>query len=54
MNACRPEMFNHYLQMTAGVAFNAGTVELADKRVHQKVAENARNREQSENENNNS
>jgi hypothetical protein len=46
--AHRLETFNRCLRMTAGVAFNSGTVELTDGRVHEGVAEQARQREQSE------
>jgi hypothetical protein len=34
--------------MTAGVAFNAGTVDLTDGRVHQIVIDQTRSREQHE------
>ena len=44
----RIEVFNTCLRMTAGVALNAGTVDLLDGRIHEGVLEQARNREQSE------
>ena len=44
--ARRLETFNRCLRMTAGVAFNAGAVDLTDGRVHQKVIDQTRNREQ--------
>jgi hypothetical protein len=34
--------------MTAGVAFNAGTVDLMDGRVHRRVIDQTRSREQNE------
>ncbi len=46
--ARRLETFNRCLRMTAGVAFNAGTVELTDGRVHQRVIDQTRIREQNE------
>jgi hypothetical protein len=42
------EMFNICLRMTAGVAFNAGTVDLSDGRIHERVLEQPRNKEQAE------
>ncbi len=44
----RIEVFNTCLRMTAGVALNAGTVDLLDGRIHEGVLEQARNGEQSE------
>lgn len=44
----RLDTFYRCLRMTAGVAFNAGTVELTDGRVHQRVIEQTKQREQSE------
>lgn len=44
----RLDTFNRCLRMTAGVAFNAGTIELTDGRVHERVLEQTRQREQSE------
>jgi hypothetical protein len=48
IQAQRMEVFNTCLRMTAGVAFNAGAVDLSDGRIHERVLEQARNREQSE------
>ncbi len=42
------ETFNRCLRMTARVAFNAGTVDLTDGRVHERALEQTRNREQNE------
>jgi len=36
------------MRMTAGVAFNAGVVDLSDGRIHERVLEQTRNREQAE------
>ena len=47
-HAQRLETFNRCLRMTSGVAFNAGTVDLTDGRVHERVLEQTRNREQNE------
>jgi hypothetical protein len=44
----RMETFNTCLRMTAGVAFNAGAVDLSDVRIHERVLEQTRNREQAE------
>jgi hypothetical protein len=46
--AQRMDTFNRCLRMTAGVAFNAGAVDLTDGRVHERVIEQTRIREQSE------
>ncbi len=47
-HAQRLETFNRCLRMTAGVAFNTETVDLTDGRVHERVLEQTRNREQNE------
>jgi hypothetical protein len=44
----RIDTFNRCLRMTAEVAFNAGTIELTDGRVHERVLKQTRQREQSE------
>jgi hypothetical protein len=42
----RLSMFNNCSKMTAGVAFSAGNVCLSDGRIHQKVREQYKNRQQ--------
>jgi hypothetical protein len=44
----RMEVFHTCMRMTAGVAFNAGVVDLSDGRIHERVLEQTRNREQAE------
>ncbi len=44
----RMEVFHTCMRMTAGVAFNAGVVDLSDGRIHERVLELTRNREQAE------
>lgn len=46
--ACRLETFDCRFQLTAGVALDAGTVDLTDGRVHQRVINQTRSRELNE------
>jgi len=48
IQAKRMEVFNTCLRMTAGIAFNAGAMDLSDGRIHKRVLEQTRQREQNE------
>jgi hypothetical protein len=45
IQAKRMEVFNTCLRMTAGIAFNAGAMDLSDGRIHKRVLEQTRQRE---------
>jgi hypothetical protein len=44
----RLNTFNNCLKLTAGIAFNAGILEISDGRVHKRVLEQTKRREQAE------
>jgi hypothetical protein len=45
IHAGRMEVFNTCLRMAGGVAFNAGAVDLSNGQIHERVLEQATNRE---------